>query len=231
MDDEIISGRQENFTAADNRKARTHKFHKIMDYICKCDTKLGTFFIRGTETAVTHLYLPDELLLPPSPLLATGKRCNSDTSLKEGGIVPLPEGEAAASGRGSLQPNLLCFPKEVEFVETDILRHAGEQLREYAEGTRKVFELPLNPQGTSFSKSVWDTLLNVGYGETKSYAELAQSIGCKSARAVGGACGRNPIPIFIPCHRIIGKNGSLTGFRGGIDLKMKLLSHEGIMYI
>lgn len=86
---------------------------------------------------------------------------------------------------------------------------------------------PLDLRGTAFQLKVWDTLLRIPMGETWSYLRLAEEMGDpKAVRAVGGANGRNPVPIIVPCHRVIGKNGSLVGFGGGIDLKKKLLSHE-----
>ena len=102
-----------------------------------------------------------------------------------------------------------------------------KQLEEYFNGSRTVFSLPLDIRGTEFQKSVWDALKKVPYGETRSYGEIARSIGKpKAARAVGNANRKNPIPIVIPCHRIIGSDGSMTGFGGGIPLKKKLLELE-----
>lgn len=111
--------------------------------------------------------------------------------------------------------------------ETDILKEANKQLDEYLKGERKTFHLSLAPNGTEFRKKVWDTLLDIPYGETRSYKEIATIIGNeKATRAVGQANNKNEIPIFIPCHRVIGSNGSFTGYAGGIDLKTKLLDIE-----
>ena len=108
-----------------------------------------------------------------------------------------------------------------------ILRAAGTQLGEYFAGARRVFDLPLAPQGTAFRVAVWQALLTVPFGETCSYATIARAIGQPTAtRAVGAANGRNPIPIVIPCHRVIGADGSLTGFGGGLPTKRFLLDHE-----
>jgi len=105
------------------------------------------------------------------------------------------------------------------------------ELDEYFAGTRRIFTIPLEPHGTDFRKSVWERLLHVPFGETKSYMDIAREIGNpKAPRAVGGAVGKNPISIIIPCHRIIGTNRSLTGFGGGIPIKKWLLTHEGISY-
>ena len=102
------------------------------------------------------------------------------------------------------------------------------QLEEYFEGTRKRFDVELGAKGTDFQHTVWRTLVRIPYGETVSYGELARSIGQPQAsRAVGLANGANPLPIIVPCHRVIGSNGSLTGFGGGLDIKRKLLELEG----
>jgi len=102
-----------------------------------------------------------------------------------------------------------------------------KQFTEYEKGIRKVFDLPLHIKGTEFQKKVWNALLEIPYGETRSYQEIAIQIGNpKAVRAVGGACNRNPIGIIVPCHRVVGKNGSLTGYAGGLDYKKLLLENE-----
>lgn len=112
-------------------------------------------------------------------------------------------------------------------VEVDKNSEIQKQLTEYENGKRKVFELPLHLIGTDFQKQVWNALLEIPYGETRSYQEIAIHIGKpKALRAVGGACNRNPIGIIVPCHRVIGKNGSLTGYAGGLSYKELLLKHE-----
>ena len=111
--------------------------------------------------------------------------------------------------------------------ETETLQQAIKELREYIEGKRKIFDIPLKPQGTPFRRKVWEALSNIPYGETRSYKDIAQAIGSEKAyRAVGTANNKNPIPIFIPCHRVIGADGQLVGYRGGIEMKMKLLALE-----
>ncbi len=108
-----------------------------------------------------------------------------------------------------------------------VLEQAATELGEYFAGTRRVFSVPLNAHGTPFQRSVWAALQAVPYGETASYAQIALQIGKPAAcRAVGGANHRNPIPILIPCHRVIGKNGALTGYAGGIGIKEALLHAE-----
>ena len=111
--------------------------------------------------------------------------------------------------------------------EDPILLETERQLREYFAGRRTVFELPLDFRGTEFQRRVWQALLTIPYGETRSYSQVAVQIGCPAAvRAVGAANGRNPLSIIAPCHRVVGSNGKLTGFAGGLEAKAKLLSHE-----
>jgi methylated-DNA-[protein]-cysteine S-methyltransferase len=111
-----------------------------------------------------------------------------------------------------------------------LLDAARRQLGEYFEGWRTVFDLPLAPQGTPFQREVWQGLAGIPYGQTISYAELARRVGRPAAsRAVGAANGRNPLPIVLPCHRVIGADGSLTGFGGGLPVKRFLLALEGAL--
>lgn len=101
------------------------------------------------------------------------------------------------------------------------------QLREYTSGERRVFELPLAPAGSAWQQRVWLALTHIPFGETRSYGELAAELDApRSARAVGRANATNPLPLIVPCHRLIGADGSLTGFGGGLDLKARLLAHE-----
>ena len=108
-----------------------------------------------------------------------------------------------------------------------ILQQAEQQLADYFAGTLTAFTVLLDPQGTEFQKKVWQALLTIPYGQTRSYAQIAAQIGSpKAVRAVGAANGRNPLPIIAPCHRVIGANGSLTGFAGGLTAKTALLTLE-----
>lgn len=117
--------------------------------------------------------------------------------------------------------------REAEEEITVVLQEAKRQLLLYFEGERTVFDLPLNPKGTPFQEEVWKHLLKIPYGETRSYGQIAKDIGKpKAVRAVGGANHRNPISIIIPCHRVIGSDGSLTGYGGGLDIKRYLLNLE-----
>jgi len=130
----------------------------------------------------------------------------------------------------------IYFPKngkaaapEADWIESSkgVLAEAVRQLKEYFAGRRADFELPLAPDGTEFQRTVWQRLQEIPYGATISYGELAKRVGNpKASRAVGAANGSNPIPIVIPCHRVIGSNGKLTGFGGGLPTKEKLLALE-----
>jgi len=119
------------------------------------------------------------------------------------------------------------LPERRDDPANAILAAAVRQLTEYFEGRRRDFDLPLDPVGTDFQRSVWTGLNAIPYGETRSYAALATAIGRPGAsRAVGAANGRNPLSIVTPCHRVIGANGTLTGFAGGLAVKQWLLAHE-----
>lgn len=111
--------------------------------------------------------------------------------------------------------------------ETPLLKKAAEQLREYFDGRRKAFELPLSLHGTDFQLADWQALRTIPYGETYSYKQIAEKIGNpKACRAVGMANNRNPVAIVVPCHRVIGQNGSMVGYAGGLDVKRYLLDLE-----
>ncbi|WP_406657476.1 methylated-DNA--[protein]-cysteine S-methyltransferase [Methanolobus sp. ZRKC2] len=119
------------------------------------------------------------------------------------------------------------IPEDVVVNETELLNEAAMQLQSYLAGKRKDFTFPLAPDGTEFMHRVWDALREIPYGETRCYQEIAEIIGNqKASRAVGLANNRNPIPVFIPCHRVIGKNGKLTGYSGGLEVKEHLLKLE-----
>jgi len=126
---------------------------------------------------------------------------------------------------------------EAGWVEDDgrgpagaLLARVRRQLTEYFEATRTSFDLPLDAAGSAFERRVWDLLRTVPYGATTSYGELARRLGDpRATRAVGAANGKNPIPIIVPCHRVVGARGELTGFGGGLDRKRWLLEHEGAL--
>lgn len=143
----------------------------------------------------------------------------------------------AASGQGLAavlwekdDPARVRLGPRAEASGHPVLEAAARQLDDYFAGRRQRFDLPLDFRGTDFQKQVWAALLAIPYGETRSYADIARAIGRPSAtRAVGAANGRNPLSIIAPCHRVIGSNGALTGFAGGLAAKRHLLALEGIV--
>ena len=118
------------------------------------------------------------------------------------------------------------IPKDAVFGACPVLEQTKHWLSQYFDGKTPNFLPPLKPAGTAFQKKVWDLLLQIPYGETVTYGQLAKQLGCRSAQAVGNAVGRNPISIFIPCHRVVGADGSLTGYAGGVEKKEFLLLME-----
>jgi len=126
------------------------------------------------------------------------------------------------------RPNRVVLDLETEDSSHPVLRETERQLGEYFAGRRNRFDLPLDPVGTAFQRKVWRALLTIPFGETRSYQQIATQVGHpKAVRAVGAANGRNPLSIVAPCHRVIGSNGKLTGFAGGLDTKAYLLALEG----
>lgn len=120
-----------------------------------------------------------------------------------------------------------CTTKAEAADKSPLLAEAERQLAEYFSGLRQNFDLPLNPKGTAFQQKVWQALLQIPYGQTANYKEIACKIGNeKACRAVGLANHNNPISIIIPCHRVVGANGNLTGYAGGLEKKQKLLELE-----
>lgn len=119
------------------------------------------------------------------------------------------------------------LPPDFEMVETPLLKLAAVEILEYLAGKRKEFDVPLAPEGTPFQKSVWNALQTIPYGETATYGEIAAAVGNpKAARAIGRANHDNPIAILIPCHRVVGANGKLTGYAAGLEIKSALLAIE-----
>lgn len=120
-----------------------------------------------------------------------------------------------------------AVPEDAEPGESEVIREAFRQLLAYLGGKLRVFDLPLSPLGTPFMQEVWHHVAGVSFGRTATYRDIAAAIGNpRAVRAVGMANHRNPLPLFIPCHRIIGSDGSLTGYRGGLQLKRRLLAME-----
>jgi len=121
------------------------------------------------------------------------------------------------------------IPNNIKIIETELLKMAAMQIAEYFQNERISFELPLHTEGTKFQEQVWNELKKIPYGSTWTYKELAENINnSKACRAVGNANNKNPIPIIIPCHRVIGSTGKLVGYAGGLDIKKKLLGIEKI---
>lgn len=144
---------------------------------------------------------------PPCPVLERSPDMPQISILTPLGDLTVSEDEgkivAVDWGRGSVQER------------TPLLDRARDQLQEYFDGERLEFDLPLAPDGTAFQQKVWAALTRIPPGETRSYADIARDVGCRAARAIGQANGRNPIPIIIPCHRVVGANGALGGYSGG----------------
>lgn len=142
-------------------------------------------------------------------------------------ITATPKGLAGVYFRGQKH-----FPEKRDWrrdMRHPVLRKARRELEEYFAGRRTRFDVPLDPQGTEFQRKVWKAITRVGFGKTLTYGELAKRAGHPgSARAAGAATGRNPIGIIVPCHRIVGANGSLTGYAGGLNRKRALLALEGV---
>ena len=157
-----------------------------------------------------------QLSTPIKPLCVV----SSDKGLAQ--ILFLKANESAAPQNLSQQ-----YPDTVFIHDPIKNKVAADQLTEYFEGTRRTFSLPLDIGGTLFEKEVWKAIARVPYGQTSSYGDIAAFIGKPgSARAVGRAARKNPVPFIIPCHRIIGANGALTGYAGGVDVKETLLNFE-----
>lgn len=146
----------------------------------------------------------------------------------ETAIIHTPLGYAELTGdeNGLVSITVYDDEKPMDIIPA-VLEDAVHQLKEYFDGKRTKFDLKINPQGTDFQKGVWDELLNIPFGKTLSYLELSKRLGdVKAIRAVAAANGKNPLWIVVPCHRVIGSNGDLTGYAGGLHRKKWLLEHE-----
>jgi methylated-DNA-[protein]-cysteine S-methyltransferase len=170
----------------------------------------------------------------PSRTNRTTSASRIGDTLATASFVELPWGPVrVVTGPGGLIALDLHPPFDGDYVaapETDPLhREVHAQLKAYVRGQLTTFSLPVDPQGTPFQRAVWAALLNIPHGQTRTYGQVAAAVGRPgAARAVGIACGSNPIGIVIPCHRVVGADGSLTGYAGGLDLKAQLLEHEGV---
>ncbi len=213
------------------------------------DSPLGQILIIEDGVAITHLYFADGGSTQLNRTAGIGLRknaCNTNraagTTLHEAicginrtaGTVPNEEvwdPNRSAAGlhetAGSTGKAAGIGSYGAVWRETALLKEAGRQLQEYFSGKRKHFSLPLAPAGTVFQHSVWNALKDIPYGETRSYGQIAGTLGnAKAGRAVGMANNKNPISIIIPCHRVIGVNGKLVGYGGGLDKKVYLLALE-----
>lgn len=144
-------------------------------------------------------------------------------------IINTPLGFAKLEGDENGISSLTVLNNDVATSSTipEVLADAVSQLNEYFKGERKTFSLKLNPEGTNFQKRVWGALLTIPFGKTTSYLQLSKDLGdVKAIRAVANANGKNPLWIIVPCHRVIGTDGSLTGYAGGLQRKQWLLEHE-----
>lgn len=171
-------------------------------YYCYMETPIGRIAIEEDGRAITALYM------------CVGKNNGMEAEEdKFDSEYETTEYELEESGR-------VC-------CKTPLLQEAKKQLEEYFAGKRKEFDLPISSHGTEFQKKVWNALRQIPYGETRSYREIAVQIGNpKACRAIGGANNKNPIMIIVPCHRVIGADGSLVGFGGGLSAKEYLLALE-----
>lgn len=146
-------------------------------------------------------------------------------------IIETPVGPLTLLGDSDALREIRFGRVEGDPSDCALLTDAAAQLEAYFSGARRAFSIPLRPEGTPFQRAVWQALAEIPYGQTASYGDIARRIGRpKACRAVGGAIHRNPIPVIIPCHRVIGSDGSLTGFAPGLDKKIVLLQLEGISF-
>ncbi len=147
----------------------------------------------------------------------------------EKALIQTPLGVAVLEGNenGLQSFVVLNNDEEITTIIPEVLEDAAYQIKEYFNGKRAVFNIDLNPQGTDFQKKVWKALQDIPYGKTVSYLQLSKTLGDpKAIRAVAAANGKNPLWIIVPCHRVIGSDGSLTGYAGGLHRKKWLLDHE-----
>ena len=179
-----------------------------------------------TPLTVHNVKLANRLVMPP---MATGKTPDGTVqddllayydARSKGGVTKANEAEALLEEGAA---DLIGVGRAI-FKDAD---WAKKEMEEYFRGERSSFTLPLSPKGTPFQKKVWEITSTIGYGETKSYGEIAEIMGSKAYRAIGSALGANPLPIVIPCHRVKAK-ASIGGYSGGLDNKRILLSIEGI---
>ena len=142
-------------------------------------------------------------------------------------LTPLGPMTVASDGTAVTHVLFGTHVLEGRAAPTELTNRTANELQEYLAGKRTAFDIPLAPAGTEFQRAVWKALQNIPYGQTRSYADIAAVVGNpKATRAVGSANNRNPIAVLIPCHRVVGSNGKLTGYAGGLALKQRLLDLE-----
>jgi len=180
------------------------------------DSPVGSLTLTASDKGL------QEVLLPAGDTSANGQAAQSTTA--QSTAAESAEHESAEQQpAGGADGNAAADQTPAEAI----LASAQQQLGEYFAGERRSFDLPLDLSGTEFQLRAWQALAGVGYGETASYGEQAERIGrAGAARAIGRANGANPVPIVLPCHRIVGADGSLTGYGGGLRVKEQLLAHE-----
>jgi methylated-DNA-[protein]-cysteine S-methyltransferase len=188
-------------------------------------------FFADEATAVAAGYRPCHTCLPEAHTAWKERRAmpldHAIVSTPIGDVLLLGDADALCE----IRFDATAIPPGSKRVDTGVLGEAARQLRGYADGLRETFDVPLRPRfGGAFERRVWAHVAAIPYGTTTTYGEIAQALDAPgSARAVGAANGRNPLPIVVPCHRVIGASGALTGYAGGLDSKRRLLEHEGAL--
>lgn len=192
----------------------------------RLDTPLGPMTLTASERAIVGLHFGEKIPAGSEPVagerLVIGRLPVADVQ-EHAAREHAAREYSAAEGRPASKEGITFSEEEI----TALLRHAAGELDEYFTGRRCAFTLPLGPRGTEFQQRVWKALESIPYGQTRSYRQIAEQIGSPHAfRAVGMANNHNPIAILIPCHRVIGSDGSMTGYAAGIGIKEQLLAFE-----
>jgi methylated-DNA-[protein]-cysteine S-methyltransferase len=189
-------------------------------------------FFADAPTAIAAGYRPCATCLPTEYQTWKERRAmpltHTTVATPIGEVVLLADGDALCE----IRFDVADVPADAPRADDDpVLAASARQLREYADGTRETFDLPLRPRfGGAFERRVWAHVAAIPFGTTTTYGEIALALGASgAARAVGAANGRNPLPLVVPCHRVIGAKGALTGYAGGLDRKRRLLEHEGAL--
>ena len=196
---------------------------------------LGELTLVASDTGLTAVHFPTSRHVPPLHVVERGTGGEDHVHEVERGTGGEDHVLARGTGGDVSKVQVLIRKDGAARLEDDgsgpggaVLARTREQLNEYFARTRTTFDLPLAPAGSAFERRVWDALRAIPYGSTVSYGELARRLGDpRATRAVGAANGKNAIPIIVPCHRVVGARGELTGFGGGLDRKRWLLEHEG----